>query len=98
MNIWLPWWFRGPQCVFPIPFRVRSALKMGSWHRSSLASDEDYTLFTVIIFRKVYDAFVQKCRENKYEKIYRPIHAPLVFLTLFSKIRRKRLSVFIRPN
>jgi len=32
----------------------------------SLASDEDYTLFTVIIFRKVYDAFSQKCRENKY--------------------------------
>ncbi|KAF8499175.1 hypothetical protein F5888DRAFT_151309 [Russula emetica] len=32
----------------------------------SLASDDDYTLFTVIIFRKVYDAFVQKCRENKY--------------------------------
>ncbi|KAI0005481.1 ATPase V1 complex subunit C [Russula compacta] len=32
----------------------------------SLASDEDFTLFTVIIFRKVYDAFSQKCRENKY--------------------------------
>jgi len=32
----------------------------------SLASDEDYTLFTVVIFRKVYDTFVQKCRENKY--------------------------------
>ncbi|KAI0271528.1 hypothetical protein BC834DRAFT_818069 [Gloeopeniophorella convolvens] len=32
----------------------------------SLASDDDYTLFSVIIFRKVYDAFTQKCRENKY--------------------------------
>jgi len=32
----------------------------------SLASDEDYTLFTVIIFRKVYDTFAQRCRENKY--------------------------------
>jgi len=32
----------------------------------SLASDEDYTLFTVVIFRKVYDTFAQKCRENKY--------------------------------
>jgi len=32
----------------------------------ALASDEDYTLFTVIIFRKVYDTFAQKCRENKY--------------------------------
>jgi len=32
----------------------------------SLASDEDYTLFAVVIFRKVYDSFAQKCRENKY--------------------------------
>jgi hypothetical protein len=47
--------------------------------RSSLASDDDYTLFTVIIFRKVYDAFIQKCRENKYEKICRPIHTLLAF-------------------
>ncbi|KAF8480952.1 hypothetical protein DFH94DRAFT_436267 [Russula ochroleuca] len=39
---------------------------------TSLASDEDYTLFTVVIFRKVYDAFVQKCRENKY--IVRDFH------------------------
>ncbi|KAH9996568.1 ATPase V1 complex subunit C [Russula vinacea] len=38
----------------------------------NLASDEDYTLFTVVIFRKVYDAFVQKCRENKY--IIRDFH------------------------
>lgn len=57
-----------------IPFRVHSAATLNcvSRCRSSLASDDDYTLFTVIIFRKVYDAFVQKCRENKYEKICRP--------------------------
>ena len=48
--------------------------------RSSLASDDDYTLFTVIIFRKVYDEFVQKCRENKYEKICRPLCTLLAFL------------------
>lgn len=69
-----------------------------NWCRSSLASDDDYTLFTVIIFRKVFDAFVQKCRENKYEKICLPVHTLLALLTHFAKIRRKRLSVFIRPN
>jgi len=53
-------------------FRVHSVLKCVSPWRSSLASDDDYTLFTVIIFRKAYDEFVQKCRENKYERIYSP--------------------------
>jgi len=33
---------------------------------SSLASDEDYTLFSVVIFRRVRDEFVNKCRENKF--------------------------------
>ena len=64
---WPPWWSRGPQCASPIPFRVHLALNCVSLCHSSLASDDDYTLFTVIIFRKVYDAFVQKCRENKCE-------------------------------
>ncbi|KAI0252605.1 hypothetical protein BJV78DRAFT_1274831 [Lactifluus subvellereus] len=32
----------------------------------SLASDDDYTLFSVVIFCKAYDTFAQKCRENKY--------------------------------
>jgi len=31
-----------------------------------IASDDDYTLYSVVIFRKVYDTFLQKCRENKY--------------------------------
>lgn len=31
-----------------------------------IASDDDYTLYSVVIFRKVYDSFSQKCRENKY--------------------------------
>jgi len=31
-----------------------------------IASDDDYTLYSVVIFRKVYDMFSQKCRENKY--------------------------------
>jgi len=34
-------------------------------HRS-LVSDEDYTLFSVVIFRRVHDEFVNKCRENKF--------------------------------
>lgn len=35
------------------------------FHRS-LASDEEYTLFSVVIFRRVRDEFVNKCRENKF--------------------------------
>ena len=31
-----------------------------------LASDEDYTLFSVVIFRRVHDEFVNKCRESKF--------------------------------
>lgn len=33
---------------------------------SSLASDEDYTLFSVVIFRRVHEEFVSKCRDNKF--------------------------------
>ena len=33
---------------------------------SKLASDEDFVLFSVAIFRRVRDEFAQKCRENKY--------------------------------
>jgi len=33
---------------------------------SSLTSDEDYTLFSVVIFQRVREEFVSKCRENKY--------------------------------
>ncbi|KZP04555.1 ATPase V1 complex subunit C [Athelia psychrophila] len=31
-----------------------------------VASDEDYTLFGVVVFKRVHDEFVQKCRENKF--------------------------------
>ena len=34
--------------------------------RRSLASDEDYTLFSVVIFRRVHDEFVNNCREHKF--------------------------------
>ncbi|KAJ6627167.1 hypothetical protein B0H10DRAFT_1779889 [Mycena sp. CBHHK59/15] len=33
---------------------------------TSVASDEEYTLFGVVLFRRVHDEFVQKCRENKF--------------------------------
>jgi V-type H+-transporting ATPase subunit C len=32
----------------------------------SVASDDEYTLFGVVIFRRVHDEFVQQCRENKF--------------------------------
>ncbi|KAJ7655056.1 hypothetical protein DFH06DRAFT_1201473 [Mycena polygramma] len=33
---------------------------------ASVASDDEYTLFSVVVFRKVHDDFLQKCRENKF--------------------------------
>ncbi|KAH9937487.1 ATPase V1 complex subunit C [Fomitopsis serialis] len=31
-----------------------------------IASDDEYSLFSVVVFKKVYEDFVNKCRENKY--------------------------------
>ncbi|EPT04138.1 ATPase V1 complex subunit C [Fomitopsis schrenkii] len=31
-----------------------------------IADDEEYSLFSVVVFKKVYEDFVNKCRENKY--------------------------------
>lgn len=31
-----------------------------------LASDDEFSLFSVVIFRRVHDDFTQKCREQKY--------------------------------
>ena len=36
-----------------------------------IASDDEYTLFSVVVFKRVHDEFIQKCRVNKY--------APFVF-------------------
>ncbi|KAG0697161.1 ATPase V1 complex subunit C [Suillus ampliporus] len=33
---------------------------------SPITSDSEYTLFGVVIFKRVHDEFVQKCRENKF--------------------------------
>ncbi|KAJ7462610.1 hypothetical protein B0H11DRAFT_1735117 [Mycena galericulata] len=33
---------------------------------ASVTSDDEYTLFSVVVFRRVHDEFVQKCRENKF--------------------------------
>ncbi|KZT74823.1 ATPase, V1 complex, subunit C [Daedalea quercina L-15889] len=32
---------------------------------TSIASDDEFSLFSVVVFRKVYEDFVHKCRENK---------------------------------
>ncbi|KAJ8481111.1 hypothetical protein ONZ51_g6215 [Trametes cubensis] len=31
-----------------------------------ISSDDEYSLFAVVVFKRVHDDFVQKCRENKY--------------------------------
>jgi len=33
---------------------------------SKISSDDEYALFSVVVFRRVRDEFVQKCRENKF--------------------------------
>ncbi|KAJ7293344.1 hypothetical protein C8J57DRAFT_23403 [Mycena rebaudengoi] len=33
---------------------------------TQVASDDEYVLFGVVVFRRVHDEFVQKCRENKF--------------------------------
>jgi len=33
---------------------------------SLIAADDDYSLFSVVIFKRVHDEFSQKCRENKF--------------------------------
>ncbi|KAF9480443.1 ATPase, V1 complex, subunit C [Pholiota conissans] len=37
-----------------------------------IASDDDFSLFSVVIFRRVHDDFIQKCREQKF--IVRDFH------------------------
>ncbi|EGO00458.1 hypothetical protein SERLA73DRAFT_181053 [Serpula lacrymans var. lacrymans S7.3] len=32
----------------------------------AICSDNEYTLFSVIVFRRTHDEFVQRCRENKF--------------------------------
>lgn len=39
-----------------------------------IASDSDYSLFSVVIFKRIHDEFVQKCRENKYVQIAISLH------------------------
>jgi len=31
-----------------------------------LASDDEFSLFSVVVFRRVHDDFIQKCREQKF--------------------------------
>ena len=34
-------------------------------HRQ-ITSDDEFALYSVVIFRRVHDEFIQKCRDNKY--------------------------------
>lgn len=31
-----------------------------------IASDDEYSLYSIVVFKKVHSDFIQKCRENKY--------------------------------
>jgi V-type H+-transporting ATPase subunit C len=61
-----------------------------------IAQDEEYTLFAVVIFRRVHDDFVQKCRENKFASLAvspcDPHRQPFIpgILSVTSSIRRRR--------
>jgi V-type H+-transporting ATPase subunit C len=43
---------------------------------SLITQDDEYALFSVVIFRRVHDDFVQKCRENKYFPPFPPFSFP----------------------
>ena len=45
-------------------FRLGAQVNLLSAIRK-LATDEEFALFTVTVFRKVKDEFIQKCREEK---------------------------------
>jgi hypothetical protein len=47
------------------PFFLRPA---GLTDGREIASDDEFTLFGVVVFRRVHDEFQQKCRENKYAR------------------------------
>ena len=55
------WLYRG----LPSEFHSRKS-KLSRLMRSRLVtSDDDYSLFAVVVFKRFRDAFTQKCRENK---------------------------------
>lgn len=41
-------------------------------------SDEEFSLFSVVVFRRSHDDFVLKCRDNKYEVLLYSLYAPLI--------------------
>jgi hypothetical protein len=56
-----------------------------------IASDDEFTLFGVVVFRRVHDEFQQKCRENKYAR--ESVPCPCTTLTPSAKVHRARLRV-----
>lgn len=64
MNVWQRWSFLDPQGLHPrrailLPYLCRPQPRQ-------IATDDDYALYSVVIFKKVHDEFAQKLRENKY--------------------------------
>jgi V-type H+-transporting ATPase subunit C len=55
---------------------------------SLVASDEDYSLFSVVIFRRVHDDFVQKCREHKWAPFATILSVSLIIYPSFRFIVR----------
>jgi hypothetical protein len=58
-----PWWSLALRRMCRL--LSRGSANLNQFHRS-LTSDEDYTLFSAVIFRRVHDEFINKCRENKF--------------------------------
>jgi len=62
MNVWERMSCPDPPSRSPLYFWMDLSLNA---HRS-IASDDEYTLFSVIVFKRFHDDFAQACRENKY--------------------------------
>jgi len=51
--------------LLKVPLQHTLSLVVDVDHRR-IDADDQYTLFGVVIFRRVHEEFVQKCRENKF--------------------------------
>lgn len=78
-NVWRPWSFHDHLGIrFPFSLYKHYPDSIPLWI-SKIAEDADFTLFSLVLFKKVRDDFAQKCRENKYEAQLPPHHLWLMF-------------------
>ena len=54
-----------PRTAKCAPSYSRTAKVSTDFVDSLVVSDDDFSLFSVVVFRRVHDDFVQKCREHK---------------------------------